>query len=107
LCFGGIFLLSVLLRWPLVGVVWSRLNGTGLRWRADRLALYYALATLSWAVVLAARFVVLHWLYNANAVGWLAFIRIVMGHPLAGLALLINIWSIRRASARENEMIEP
>ena len=63
LCFGGIFLLSVLLRWPLVGVIWSRLNGAGLRWRADRLAhFYYALATLSWAVVLTARFVVLHWL---------------------------------------------
>jgi hypothetical protein len=105
LCFAGIFLASVLLRWPLVGVIWSRLNGTGLRWRADRLSqFYYGLATLSWVAVFAARFVVLHWLYDANAVGLLALIRIVMVHPLGVLPLLINIWAIRRASARENDL---
>lgn len=99
LVYGGAFLLSVLARWPLVGVAWSALNGLGFSWRYQRRALTgYDLATLSWTVVFAAKFVVQQWLYVVDATGWLAFARIVMGYPLTGLALLVTVWAIRRAA---------
>ena len=104
LFFASVFLLSVLIRWPLVGVVWSKLTSAGLRWRSDRSAsLYYSIATLSWVVVFATRFVVLHRLYESNAVGWLAFTQAVLGRPLAAVAVLINIWAIRRIGRRKKE----
>lgn len=99
LIYGGAFLVSILVRWPLVGVAWSALNGLGFSWRQHRRALLgYDLATLSWTVVFAAKFVVQQWLYVADQTGWLAFARIAMGYPLTGLALIVTVWAIRRAA---------
>ena len=89
-------------RWPLAGVVWSTLNGTGTAWRADpRSRRYYDVATLVWVVVFGARFVVQHWLYSTNQVGWLAFARIAMGWPLTAIAALVTVWAVRKADARQ------
>ncbi|GGM55050.1 membrane protein [Longimycelium tulufanense] len=100
LVYGGAFALSALVRWPLVGVVWSVLNGSGFAWRSDRrVLLAYDLATLAWVAVFGARFVVQNWLYETDQTGWLAAARIGMGWPLAGLAFLVTIWAVRRDSA--------
>ncbi len=89
---------SVLVRWPLAGVVWSKLNGTDMRWRSGRSAQrYYGIATLLWALVLLARFGVLHWLYGMDNVGLLAFARIIMGVPFTAMATLVTIWAARKA----------
>lgn len=97
LLYGGIFLISALVRWPLAGVAWSVLNGSGFAWRENRkLLLGYDLATAAWTIVFLARFVVQHWLYNSNETGWLAVARIAMGYPLTALALLVTVWAIRR-----------
>jgi hypothetical protein len=94
----GVCTLSVLIRWPLVGVLWGLLNGHGQSWRADRRAIFaYDVATVAVALVFAARFVVQHWLYEEDLTGWLAFARIAMGYPLTALALLVMIWAARRA----------
>ncbi len=107
LVYGGAFLVSVLVRWPLVGVAWSALNGLGFSWRHQRKALTaYDLATLAWIVVFGAKFVVQHWLYAADETGWLAFARIVMGYPLTGIALLVTVWAIRRAGRAAEEAVE-
>lgn len=99
LIYGGVFLISTVVRWPLVGVAWSVLNGHGFSWRHQRRALRgYDLATLSWTVVFFAKFVVQQWLYAADETGWLAFARIAMSYPLTVLALLITVWAIRRAN---------
>ncbi|MBO0840531.1 MAG: DUF3159 domain-containing protein, partial [Sciscionella sp.] len=67
LAYAGAFAVSIVARWPLAGVVWSVLNGTGMGWRADKLSRrYYDVATLVWVLVFGARFVVQHWLYAAN-----------------------------------------
>lgn len=101
LLYGGIFLVSVAIRLPLAGVVWSALNGTGMGWRADRISRrYYEIATVVWSVVFAARFVVQHWLYAANEVGWLAVARIAMGWPLTAVAALVTVWAVRKADLR-------
>jgi hypothetical protein len=109
LIYGGVFLVSVLARWPLVGVAWSALNGLGFSWRKQRRALRgYDLATLAWTVVFAAKYVVQQWLYDADQTGWLAFARIAMGYPLTGLALIVTVWAIRRATkVAELEKAQP
>lgn len=95
---GLAFLVSVLVRWPLVGVVWHGINGQGQAWRSDsRLLRAYTFATLLWTVVFAARVVVQGWLYNADEETWLGVARLAMGYPLAGVALLGTIWAVRRA----------
>ena len=99
-----VFLVSVLARWPLAGVIWHGINGDGQGWRSQRkLVRAYDLATLLWAAVFAGRFVVQHWLYNSDQTGWLAVTKILMGLPLAGLALLGTLWAVRRASHTTGE----
>lgn len=96
------FLVSVLVRWPLAGVIWHGINGDGQGWRTDRdLLRAYSLATLLWAVVFGAKFVVQQWLYDSDQTGWLAFARIAMGYPLTGLALLGTFWAVQRARRKD------
>lgn len=101
LAYGGAFLVSVVVRWPLAGVAWSLLNSTGMAWRADKLARrYYDVATGVWVLVFGARFVVQEWLYQSNEVGWLAVARIAMGWPLTAVAALVTVWAVRKADRR-------
>ncbi|HKR50736.1 MAG TPA: DUF3159 domain-containing protein [Pseudonocardiaceae bacterium] len=94
---GLALVLSVVVRRPLVGVLWSVLNGSGFGWRADRRVRFgYDVATLVWAVFLLARFGVQRWLYDAQEVGWLGVARLAMGLPLTAVAALVTLWAIRR-----------
>jgi hypothetical protein len=89
---------SVLVGRPLVGVIWGLVSGSGQSWRTDRRSRFrYHLATLAFAAVFGARFVVQNWLYDADSTGWLAIARIAMGYPLSGLALLVAVWAVRRS----------
>jgi Protein of unknown function (DUF3159) len=98
-----VFFASVLLRRPLVGVIWGALSGSGQAWRADTSArMGYDIATLALVAVFAARFVVQNWLYGQDATGWLAFARIAMGYPLTVLALVVVVWAVRRADRRSS-----
>lgn len=107
LIYGCVFGASVLARWPLAGVIWSFLNGHGMRWRSDRRSLFaYDLATLAWAVVFFSRFIVQRWLYDEDQTGWLAFARIAMGYPLTAAALAVTVWAVRRAGRRLSELEE-
>ena len=105
LIYGGVFLVSVLVRWPIVGVIWSFLDGHGMLWRRDRKAFRaYALATLTWVGVFGARFVVQRWLYDEDQTGWLAFARLAMGYPLTAIALVVTVWAVRVAGHRERDL---
>ncbi|MBX5332043.1 DUF3159 domain-containing protein [Rhodococcus fascians] len=98
LVYGGAFVLSVVARWPLVGVIWGYLNGKGTSWRRERSAVrYYDVATIAWASVFAARYIVQSQLYDSDQTGWLAVARIGMGWPLTGVALLVTLWAVRQA----------
>ena len=91
---------SIIVRWPLVGVVWKGLNGDGMDWRAVPVARRaYAWATAGWATVFLARFVVQRALYDADATTTLGIVRIIMGWPLTGVVTLLTIWMVRRANA--------
>ena len=96
---GLALLVSVIVRRPLVGVLWSVLNGSGFGWSTNRRArLGFDVATVVWAVFLLARFVVQHYLYETQQTEWLGVARLVMGLPLTALAALVTIWAIRRAA---------
>ncbi len=98
LAYGAAFVLSVLARWPLVGIIWGYLNGTGTSWRRERSAVrYYDVATIAWASVFGARYIVQSQLYDSDQTGWLAVARIGMGWPLTGVALLVTLWAVRAA----------
>jgi hypothetical protein len=95
---GLALLVSVVVRRPLVGVLWSVLNGSGFAWRTNRRARFgFDVATAVWAVFLLARFVVQRYLYDLQQTEWLGVARLAMGLPLTALAALVTIWAIRRA----------
>lgn len=98
LVYAAVFIVSIAVRWPLVGVLWGYLNGKGTTWRSQRGSVkYYDIATFAWALVFGARYLVQSELYDSDQTGWLAVARIGMGWPLTAIVLLLNVWAVRRA----------
>ena len=96
--YAGVFLVSVLARWPLVGVIWEYVDGAGDKaWRRDRrLMRVYTWCTLVWVGVFLARGLVQRYLYEEDQTGWLAVARLGMGYPLTIGALAISVLAVRR-----------
>jgi hypothetical protein len=93
-----VFLISVLIRRPVVGYIWSWVNGHDRGWRDVRRAVrVFDIATITWVLVFASRFVVQRHLYDADETGWLAAARIAMGWPLTAVAALATYLAIRAA----------
>lgn len=98
LLWATVFAASILIRRPVVGYVWSWINGHDRAWRQSRRAvLAFDIATLTWVLVFGARFVVQHHLYDADRTGWLGVARIAMGWPLTAVAALVTYLAIRVA----------
>ncbi|MFF5088620.1 DUF3159 domain-containing protein [Streptomyces niveus] len=96
-----LFLLSVVVRWPLAAVLYSATTGKGTVWRSDkRSRLYYDIATLVMATIFGARFVVSKWLYDADEIGSLGTAKIMMGFPLLAVGLLAVAWAARASDKR-------
>lgn len=99
LLFAVVFIASSLVGWPAVGVIWKGLNGDGMVWRTvPKARRAYHVATLAWAVVFTARFVVQRGFYNADDATALAAAKILMGWPLTGIVMLVTVWAVRHAS---------
>lgn len=106
--YGGVFAISALVRWPLVGVIWGFLDGRGMAWRRNRQARrWYAVATWVWAGLFAIRAVLQYALYLNDEVNWLGAARIAMGWPLALLAFVVTVWAVHRAMAHEDPVQSP
>lgn len=98
LIYAALFAVSIVIRRPVVGYIWSWLHGHDRGWRGVRRAVYaFDVATFTWVVVFAARFIVQRVLYDTNHTGWLVVARIGMGWPLAAAAALVTFLSIRTA----------
>ena len=98
LVWAVVFGLSVLIRRPIVGYLWSWLSGHDRGWRDVRRAVYaFDVATLTWVLVFGARFVVEWLLYDAGRTGWLGVARIVMGWPLTAAAAMVTYLAIKAA----------
>ena len=95
-------IVSMIVRWPLAGVIWNGINSRGMQWRQNPALLRaYTLATGILAVVFVSRVVVQGLLYDANSETWLGIARLAMGYPLLALAILATVLIVRRAERRE------
>lgn len=93
-------LVSVLVRWPVLGLVVGFLMGDGTGWRADRAKFRLAqFLTLAWVGFFALRLVVQVPLYLVDNVQALGLTRLLMGVPLYAL-MLVFTWLIVRAAWR-------
>jgi Protein of unknown function (DUF3159) len=98
LVWAVVFAVSIVIRRPAAGYLWSWATGRGLGWREVRRAVrVFDVATLGWTLVFTARFVVQHHLYVSDQTGWLGVARIAMGWPLTALAALATYWAIKIA----------
>ncbi len=111
-CAGA--LISVLVRWPAVGVIVSFVRGEDMSWRLDTrpaaqaLRRRYVWATLLWVGVFGARLAVQVPLYlqGEDAVGWLGTAKLVMGVPLFAAGLYVT-WLLVRGSGAPREPSRP
>lgn len=102
------FGISVLVRRPLVGLLWEFLDpappdpaAPSTPWYRRRpLLVAYTVATLIGTALFLSRGVVQLTLYRHDATGWLAFARVAMGYPLYIVAVAAGYWVVRRARRR-------
>lgn len=96
-----VLLVSIAVRWPLVGVMIGVLLGDGVDWRADRLTRRaYTLATWIWVVPSAIRVAVQVPLYLAERADLLAATKLLTGIPLYIGALWLTWLLVRAVHAR-------
>ncbi len=100
--YGAVFLVSVLVRRPLVGLAWEFLDPTPLPadlpwYRCRPLRRAYDQATMGGVVVFLARGSVQLELFHQNQTGWLAVARISMGYPLYIAAVGFGFLVVNRA----------
>lgn len=99
--YGAAFLISVLVGWPLIGLIAGYLFGEGTAWRSDkRKRRVYGLLSLGWAALFAARLIVQLPLYFAGDVTALGTLKIVMGLPLFAPMLAVTWLAVRALSPR-------
>lgn len=92
------FLLSVLVRYPLIGMLVAAMQGTWSTWRTSPAYRRYVWATLIWAGLFALRLAVQVPLYFSGSVAWLGTARLAMGIPLFALAGYLT-WLLVREPA--------
>jgi hypothetical protein len=91
------WIVSIVVQWPLLGVVVGTALRQGGRWRRDP-ALLRAYATASWVWVgqYVVRVAVLGSLYAVNAVVALGIARVVLSWPLVAGCVAASAWVLRR-----------
>jgi hypothetical protein len=93
------YAISILVRWPLLGVIVSTLRGSGMEWRNDPVAVRsYSRASWVWVALFSLRLAVQLPLYLAGALAALGVARISMGIPLFAVGIWLS-WLILRPRA--------
>lgn len=95
--FALIYFISILIKWPLIGVLLGPILGENLNWRKNpaRMAAYKK-ATWIWFALFAIRLVVQYPLFKANQLNALGIANIFLGFPLY-LATLWGTWIVIRS----------
>lgn len=90
-------LVSVLLRWPLLGFVLGFLSNDTKGWRANQKLRGLAyLTTYLWMALFALRLLVQVPLFLADRTEWLGIARLTMGVPLFALAVILT-WMLSKS----------
>ncbi len=101
------YLVSLLVRWPLLGVFVGLVTGAGMAWRRDPLLLRaFSLASWFWVALFVLRLVVQVPLYLAREEGlvWLTVARLAMGWPMFFLCIWLSWLVVRRAYAERDRI---
>jgi hypothetical protein len=103
--YTAVFAVSLIVRRPLVGVIWEFLEPSPLpadrRWYREPILLRaYALASAAATAMFAARAAVQFSLFRDNRTGWLAVTRLAMGYPLYVAVVAFAFWVVRGARRR-------
>jgi hypothetical protein len=89
---------SIVIRWPLLGLVVGGVLGQRSRWRRDRALLRaYARGSWIWVLQYVLRVAVFLPLYAAGQVVALGVARVVLTWPLVAACLAVSWWVIRRS----------
>ena len=105
--YAVLFLGSTVIGRPLVGAIYSAVEGLGTRWREDRrLRRAFTVATVGWSVVFIARAVVQTTFYNLDRTGWLATSKLLMGWPLTILAVAATIAYVKRVREHDERPVD-
>lgn len=89
---------SIVVRRPLVGVVWAWVTGRDGAWRrAPRVRLAFDIVTAVMATVSWSRFLVQYHLYDSDQADLLAVARLAMGWPLFLLTTTLMVLAVRYA----------
>lgn len=95
--YGTVLLISILVRWPLIGVLYGLFTGHPSAWRKKKGFInLFGLATSVWVALFASRLLVQVPLYYTNQVELLGVVHIVMGVPLYLATAWISWLVIRR-----------
>lgn len=96
--YASVLLVSILVRWPLIGVLVEVLRGKNTSWRKDRKKqTVYTALTAFWVAFFSLRLAVQVPLYLTGSAELLAAARVAMGPPLYALVILAT-WLILRAT---------
>jgi hypothetical protein len=99
--YAAALLISVLVGWPLIGLIAGYLMSDSIAWKKDAVKRRtFIVLTLCWAGMFLARLAVQLPLYFAGEVEWLAATKLLMGLPLYA-PLLILTWLVVRGLYRK------
>ncbi len=101
------YLVSLLVRWPLLGVFVGLVTGAGMAWRRDPLLLRaFSVASWFWVALFLLRLAVQVPLYLAREEGlvWLTVARLAMGWPMFFLCIWLSWLVVRRAYAERDRI---
>jgi Protein of unknown function (DUF3159) len=92
-------LISIALRWPVVGFIIGSVTGDPTAWHKDR-GIVRLCSRLTWLLLIPCllRVIVQYPLYLAGHVGWLGATKLIMGWPLQVAALAIMVWMLAQGS---------
>ncbi len=104
--YGSVYLISIVIRWPLLGVILGpALGGEGMSWRKDPQQLrIYSRASWVWVGVFATRLAVQLPFYLAGSLVALGIARTAMGLPIFALAIWLSYVILKRGGIEVPEV---
>jgi hypothetical protein len=97
MAYAAAYVVSILVRWPILGIALGPLLGEGMAWRRDPARLRaYSRASWVWVAMFLLRIAVQAPLWAVGAVTALGVARVAMGLPMFALAAWISYLILRR-----------
>lgn len=88
IAYGSVLLLSIVLRWPIIGLIIGFFKGWGISWRKNRVLLTrFDLITGMWVGLFGLRLAIELPLFFANNVAALGLAKLILGTPTYALCI--------------------